>query len=132
MTATEFISRAERYIESARLLLDAGDNESSVSRSYYAMFFAAEAALLTRQAAYSSHRGVIAGFGEHFVKTGVFPASMGRDLSRAQDKRERSDYDATPAMSREAAAELLAAARSFVDRVKQHVLDDVRDHADRA
>ena len=41
------IKRAERYLLSAKLLLKEGDYESSVSRIYYAMFFAAQAALLS-------------------------------------------------------------------------------------
>lgn len=75
--------RARRYLQSAKLLLDSGDMESSVSRAYYAMFYAAEAALVTKGLAFSSHKGVIAGFGEHFVKTGVFPNRLNTELTRA-------------------------------------------------
>lgn len=123
MTAPEFLARAERYLASAQLLLEDGDPASSVSRTYYAMFFAAEAALLTKQLAFSSHKAVISAFGEHFVKTGRLPASMGRDLSRAHAERLASDYDAAPTLTPEAAAELLAAGRAFVTRVRGIVED---------
>ena len=87
------IERAEKYLSSAKLLLDAGDNESCVSRAYYAMFFAAEAALLSRNLHFSSHKGVITAFQEHFIKTGMFPIQMAKDLRRAFDKRQLSDYE---------------------------------------
>lgn len=34
------IKRAEKYLKSAKILLDVEDYESSVSRVYYAMFYA--------------------------------------------------------------------------------------------
>ena len=34
----------------------------------------------------------ISGFGEHFIKTNVFPKEMGREFNRAFDKRQLSDY----------------------------------------
>ena len=70
------IQRAERAAKSAELLLKGGDFDSSVSRSYYAMFYATEALLLTKELKFSSHRSVISLFGEHFIKTGIFTFSQ--------------------------------------------------------
>ena len=42
------MQRADRYLGSAGLLLNGEDYESSVSRTYYTMFFAVQAVLLTR------------------------------------------------------------------------------------
>ena len=83
----DLTAKAQRYLRSAELLLQDGDYESAVSRTYYAMFYCAEAALLTKNLTFSSHKGVIAAFGEHLFKTGVFPAKMGRELNRAFQKR---------------------------------------------
>ena len=47
MKETEsLILRARKYLKSAEVLLQEEDYESSVSRTYYAMFYSAEAALL--------------------------------------------------------------------------------------
>ncbi len=72
------IKRSKRYLESAGILLESGDYESSVSRTYYAMFYSVEALLLREGLSFSSHKGVISAFGERFVKTGVFPREMGQ------------------------------------------------------
>ena len=45
VTATERLERARRALESADLLLAAADFEGAVNRAYYAMFYAAHAAL---------------------------------------------------------------------------------------
>ena len=81
------IERAKRYLKSAEMLLEDGDYESSVSRTYYAMFFSAQSMLLTKNISFSSHKGVISAFGEHFVKTEIFPKEMGRELNMAFAKR---------------------------------------------
>ena len=87
------LKRAKRYIRSAGLLLEDGDYESSISRAYYAMFYLAQAVLLAKGLKFSTHKGVISAFGEHFVKTGIFPKEMGRILNKAFEKRQASDYN---------------------------------------
>ncbi len=42
------MQKAYRYLRSAEILWRDGDSSSAVSRVYYAMFFAAQAALLTQ------------------------------------------------------------------------------------
>jgi uncharacterized protein (UPF0332 family) len=56
------------------------------------MFYSAQAMRLTKNISSSSHKGVISTFGIHFVKTGVFPREMGRELNRAFEKRQIGDY----------------------------------------
>jgi len=115
------IERAKKYIRSAELLLKEKDFESSVSRSYYAMFFCAEAVLLSKGLTFSSHKGVISGFGEHFIKTGIFPKEMGRELSRAFEKRQLSDYEYTFVIEKEEAGELLKSAKKFVEDIEAYL-----------
>ncbi|MEW6620703.1 MAG: HEPN domain-containing protein [bacterium] len=87
------IERPKKYLKSSKMLIDEGDYESSVSRAYYAMFFSAEAILLTKNLSFSSHGGVISAFGEYFVKTNIFPREMGRAINRAFEKRQLGDYE---------------------------------------
>jgi hypothetical protein len=56
----------------------------SVARSYYAMFYVAEALLLGRGLSFSRHSAVIAAFGLHFTKTCVFPGEYQRHLTEAE------------------------------------------------
>jgi len=122
MSAVEsLLERAHRYLKSSRMLIFDGDYESSVSRSYYAMFFCAEALLLAKGLSFSSHKAVISAFGEQFVKTGIFPADMGRDLSRAFEQRQISDYEYRFVIPREAAEAGLERAESFVASVEDHL-----------
>jgi uncharacterized protein (UPF0332 family) len=111
------IERAMRYIKSADILFKDGDYESSVSRTYYAMFYCAQAALLTKNLSFSSHKGVISAFGEHFIKTGVFPKQMGKELNRGFAKRQIGDYEYTFVVSRQEAEQLLQSGKDFVGTI---------------
>jgi uncharacterized protein (UPF0332 family) len=115
------IQRATKYLQSAEMLLKEQDYESSVSRTYYAMFYSAEAILLTQNLSYSSHKGIISAFGEHFVKTGVFPKEMGRELNRAFEKRQIGDYGHKFVISEEEAEEILVSGREFVEKIVAHL-----------
>ena len=116
--AEALIKKARRYLKSAEILLGDKDFESSVSRAYYAMFYCAEAALLTKNLTFSSHKGVISAFGEHFVKTGLLPREMGRELNRAFEKRQLSDYEYTSLISSEEAEKILDSGRHFISAVE--------------
>jgi uncharacterized protein (UPF0332 family) len=119
------IKRAKRYLRSAEILLEDGDYESTVSRTYYAMFFSAQALLLTKNLSFSSHKGVISAFGEHFIKTGIFPREMGRELNRAFEKRQIGDYEHTFVISKDEAKELLEKGKDFVEKVIQYLSDEI-------
>ena len=51
------MQRARRSLRSARNLLDDGDHDFAMSRAYYAMFYAATAALLSLEVKRSKHSG---------------------------------------------------------------------------
>lgn len=115
------IDRAERYLATAELLVEKGDYESCVSRAYYAMFYCAEAALLTKGMSVSSHKGVISAFGEHFIKTRVFSKELGRELNRAFDRRQLADYEFKLVTSKEKARESVGHCRTFVRAVSEYL-----------
>lgn len=115
------IERAKRYLKSAEILLEEGDYESSVSRTYYAMFYSAQAMLLTKNLSFSSHKGIISASGEHFVKTGIFPKEMGRELNKAFEKRQIGDYEYTFVIAKMEAEEILENGEKFIEKIIQHL-----------
>ena len=88
-----FLQRASETLNAARTLYDAGYYRESVSRAYYAMFYAVEAALLHSGHAVKTHRGTHILFNEYFVKTGLLPEKIGIDLRRDFENRQAADYD---------------------------------------
>ncbi len=121
---SNLIERAKKYLESAELLFNSKDYESSVSRVYYSMFYVGEALLLTKELSFSSHKGVITAFGKYFIKTGIFPKNMGRDFNRAFDKRQISDYGYTFKISENEAKEMLEKGNNFVEKIIKYLKEN--------
>lgn len=89
----ELLARAHSDLDAVRMLRDAGYGELAVSRSYYAAFYAAEAALLHVGESRSRHGGVVSAFGQFIVGQDGLDPSVGRALGRLFDLRNVADYD---------------------------------------
>jgi len=118
---TDFIAKAEKFINTAENALNTGDYDSCVSRCYYAMFFMSEAALLTKSLSASSHKGVISLFGENFVKAEIFERNLGKALNDAYDKRLVGDYGVGFTVTDQQAKESLETARNFVQKLRDYL-----------
>ena len=122
MTEIEsLVKRSFKYLNSSELLIKEKDYESSVSRTYYAMFYATQALLLTKSLSFSSHKGVISAFGQYFIKTSIFQKEMGRELNRAFEKRQLSDYDYRFVISEKEAIEILEKGKFFVEKIVEYL-----------
>ena len=114
-------ARARTAIRSARLLLEAGDEEGATNRAYYAMFHAARDYLNRRHAIapgeIRTHNGVIARFGQLAVLRDGLPAEIGRALNSVQERRSVIDYD-----TGERYDELIGEAAVTVDRAEHFVV----------
>lgn len=120
MTEREALFRkAQRYLDSAKLLLESGDYDSAVSRIYYAAFFTAEVLLDVLGLEYSSHKAVISAYGREFAQKGILDVRFHRLLIRAFEKRQQADYIADPGFDREEVSDLLSEARIFLGAADQ-------------
>ncbi len=117
------IQRARRRLEAARYLHEGGFVDDAVSRAYYAMAHAAESALLEHEVTPKTHKGLQTQFGKRFVKPGVFPPEMGRNLRRIFDLRQMADYSGTD-LSAESVQNVISRAIAFVDTVELHLETD--------
>jgi uncharacterized protein (UPF0332 family) len=82
------VRKGNRALKVARLALNAGDYDSAVSRSYYAMFDIAQAALLragvTEDKLPRTHSGVIEAFRSHAIPSGKIDRQLATQLSRTE------------------------------------------------
>lgn len=123
VAAATYLRKAERALAEAQLLLQVKATEGACNRAYYAMFDAAQAALLVAGhsidgATAKTHRGLIAAFGHALVQTGRLDPSLGRAFNRAQEIRLMADYTAEPPTF-EDAARAVEQADTFVAAVRE-------------
>jgi uncharacterized protein (UPF0332 family) len=114
--------KGKRALKVATLALNAGDNDSAVSRSYYAMFDIARAALLragvTEDKLPRMHSGVIEAFHSHAVRSGQIDRQLAAQLSRTEPLRIKADYTGTEIELSEA-KEVVQNAEFFVQTVER-------------
>jgi len=122
LTPQELMTKANRALASAKLLLDSGDVDGACNRSYYAMFDAARAALLSISAPVPAeiartHSGLITAFSLHLVKPGLVAVEHGRSLNKVEDLRLIADYKGDP-VTLENAAWALEQSEKFLAAVQ--------------
>lgn len=113
----EFMEQARERIAAARDLIETDHAVASISSSYYAMLYAARAALSERDQHAKTHSGTWAAFSRELVATAELPRELARLAADAQRLREGGDYDAA-SHDLATARELAEAAERFVDAVE--------------
>lgn len=119
--ATDLFKKAQMYLRSAAVLFELEDYDSTASRAYFSMFYAAQAALLSEDGTLPSERGIRTAFRERFVDSGLLPERAADVLERAHDLQEVGDYAHIFAVSADDAEWLLSEAEAFVNSLERLV-----------
>lgn len=113
------LKKAERRLKVAKSLHQQDEYEDAVSRAYYSIYHAAQAALLTEGLRAETHRGLATLFGLHLVETGKLPKPLAKYLRNVRDDREESDYEVYSNVDRETSETALREAEEFVQAIKK-------------
>ncbi len=119
---TVYLDKAFECLADANALLEKSRYTASVSRSYYAMFHAAQAALLTEEIEAYTHTGVNVQFQKTFIKTGKFPVLFGKTFSKILDQRLKSDYEIGFKASPDDAKHTFEEASGFVTSIRNFLM----------
>jgi uncharacterized protein (UPF0332 family) len=119
------MNRARETLVDANSLLEGNRVESSINRSYYAIFHALRAVTALDGFDSSKHSGIIAHFNQVYVKEGVFDKELSKLVRIAFNTREKADYDDFAEVTYEMAAEQIAAAEKVIAAVECY-LDEQR------
>ena len=134
MTERMDLSPKERYdivayrIECAEKTLGEIDNllalkyyNNAANRMYYACYYAVSALLIANGIITKSHDGVKQMFGLHFIRTGIFPSTYGKDYSKLFEARMTGDYEDLFNHDEVSTAKLYPMAKELVAAVKEKV-----------
>jgi len=120
-----FLNKAFDCLEDAGALIEKERNTAAVSRCYYAMFHAAQAALLSENIESFTHAGVNVQFQKTFIKTKRFPETLGKSFSKILNQRMKSDYEIGFKASSDEAKRTFEEASLFVTSVHSCILPDI-------
>lgn len=115
------IAKAEESLRAAQICYNEGLHNSSVSRAYYSMYQAAQAALENAGIVRAewTHAGLQATFANELTRRRkLHSAFLARDLNIVQDLRHTADYRDSD-VSRRQATRALTKAIDFVAEIKK-------------
>ena len=110
------MAMARDRLGASQAALEAGFSSNAASAAYFAMLYAARAALSEEELNAKTHKGTWQLFREAFVDKGRFEAILFADAQRTQQQREAADYDALM-VPREEAQRIVEVAQRFVAAV---------------
>jgi uncharacterized protein (UPF0332 family) len=113
----EFIVEAKERLRIARAALETDSPSAAVSLAYYAMLYAARAALSEENAYAKTHSGTWQLFRETVVTSKRFDAALAKDAEKTHELRLGADYEARRVDAAEAEAVIELATR-FVSAIE--------------
>lgn len=117
-TAARFMEKARENLQSAGLVLDRGAFDNVISLSYYAAFYAAEAALASKGLVAQSHSGTETLLTLHFIRPGLIDESFKGLLGSGHKARIRADYSSDSGFTHDDADHWLTRATEFVETIE--------------
>lgn len=117
----KLLEKAIDTIESAELLLDNGKVDVAAGRTYYALFYIAEALLNEKGLQFSTHGDVIGAYGKEFAKTKLLDQKFHRWLIEGFDTRLIGDYHVDTNIEMDAVADMISRAREFLEAAEKYL-----------
>mgnify|MGYP001577908362 CR=1 FL=1 len=118
---SRFLEKADHALAVAEELLRHGHAPDAASKTYYAMFYAAQALLKSEGIDVSKHSAVESAVGYYFVKTGKIGQKYHRMLINARKIREIADYDIDEEIVEPVALVKLEEGKAFTAEVKNYL-----------
>ena len=113
------VERADEAMEEAAIMSENGHYNAAVNRLYYDCFYAVRALLLKHHITVTTHAGVKAMLGLHFVSKGIISMEYGKTFNTLFEKRHSSDYEAFAYCDKAFVGDLTPLTESFISQVKE-------------
>ena len=115
------LSKARGKLKTAQIDFDNERYDDSVSRSYYAVFHAISAVLLSKGLHFSSHGQTMGAFNKEFIKSKVFSASFTKVIENLFSGRQIGDYDIGNYLSADIAKEDFEETEKIIDACETYL-----------
>lgn len=115
------LEKSERTFEDVLFCVKEGKWETAANRLYYSVFHAMSALLVSDGHQVKSHRGIIAMFGEHYVRTDVFSKKDGSLLSDLVIMRDNADYNCFFEANEEKLKPYIEPTRMLIEKIKAYI-----------
>ena len=117
------LEKAQKTYNDVLYCVDKGMWETAANRLYYALFHAMSALLINDGYQVKSHRGILAMFGEHYIKTDIFAKKDGSLLSDLVIMRDNADYNCFFEADEEKLSPYIEPTRLLIEKIKHYIAE---------
>ena len=118
------MEKADESLRAAKVLLDADITTASMSRLYYAAFYAVSAVFAAKGIQYGKHSAVQSAVHRDLVKPGIISKDLGALYDRMFNARQEGDYKAFTEFSTEDVTTELVEIERFIQRCKTLLMEE--------
>lgn len=115
------LEKAKEDLASAKTLFEAKDYRGANNRAYYSIYHSISAIQGLDGNTYKRHKDAIANFNKDYVKTEIFPRTLGHKIALASEIRHASDYDDFYLATREESEQQIETAEELLQAVTEHI-----------
>ena len=119
------IRQAQESLKEAEILARERSWRGAINRAYYAMFYAVLALTVVKGYSTSKHAGVLAFFDREYVKPGIFPKELSKNLHLAFERRQIQDYGEFIIIDEVTSNETIEDAVEFVDVIATDLIASI-------
>jgi uncharacterized protein (UPF0332 family) len=120
------LQKSKETLNDAKIMVEIATLSSTVNRIYYAMFYAVNALLLSKNFSSSKHSGVRALLNKEFINKGLLDKEMGKFYSKIFEERQEGDYKDFAKFNAEDVKKWLSNAENFIDEIEKLTTDIIR------
>ena len=111
------LEKAKNTLSYAKSYIDDTTLDSTVNRIYYAMFYAVNALLITKELYSSKHSGVRSIFNREIVNEGLIEKQWGEFFTDMFDRRQKGDYKDFVKFEKQDVEEWLKKSEEFINKI---------------
>jgi uncharacterized protein (UPF0332 family) len=115
------LKKAREKLKTAEIDYKFERYNDSISRSYYAVFHAISAVLLSKGLHYSSHSQTIGAFNKEFIKAKIFPKIFSRHIQKLFTERQTGDYDFEISFENDTAKDDINIAKQILEACEEYL-----------
>ena len=115
------LEKSQKCLQAAQILLASESFADAANRSYYCIFHAMQAVLITSGFSAKTHSSSITEFRKSFIRTGLFPQHYSDFIGDAFTVLSKSDYDIFYVIKKAEVAQQIENAKEFLSAVEAYI-----------
>ncbi|MCX6383921.1 MAG: HEPN domain-containing protein [Actinobacteria bacterium] len=113
------LKKSNETLADAKIMFEKATLTSIVNRIYYAMFYAVNGLLLSKNFSSSKHSGVRALLNREFINKGLVDKELGKFYSKIFEERQEGDYKDFAKFDNRTVKNWLNSAEDFINEIEK-------------